>query len=297
MIIDFHAHLAYYKTFSEDFISEFFINSLGNNQLKKNYKFLKLFLNDPFCDRLVANMDEADIEKTVLLILDFGLKIDEKELDEIYILHHNILKKYPNRFLIFSGIDPRRGKRGYNLFKKSIFEYGFKGLKLYPPFGYSLNDKNLSPFFNLCSEYNLPIMVHSGNSLKSLMNDHSDVSNLVNVARKYPENTFIFAHAGYNVSNNIDYPGNVFMDISGIQTLYNTSTIAIKDSLRKHIGLYNEKILFGSDWPMFYFLKNLNESITNIKEFLKSLEFDASENLISNIFSKNAIKILQSIKI
>ena len=72
-------------------------------------------------------MDEAGIDKTVILGLDYEYlfkgKISYKEYND-YVA--NILKEYPDRFIGFAGIDPRRGKEAIQELERCIGELEFK---------------------------------------------------------------------------------------------------------------------------------------------------------------------------
>ena len=71
-------------------------------------KLLNGFLNDKDCKRMIQQMDNAGIDKSVLLIIDGGLGMGEAALsiEEIYELYFNVLKLYPERLLVFAGMDP-----------------------------------------------------------------------------------------------------------------------------------------------------------------------------------------------
>ena len=72
--------------------------------------------------------------------------------------------KYPDQIIPFVHIDPRSqtafsGPEPVE-FIKEFHEAGFKGIKLYPPLGYSPQDELLRPIYAYASEHDLPIMTH-----------------------------------------------------------------------------------------------------------------------------------------
>ena len=69
------------------------------------------------------------------------------------------VKDQYDQILPFVHLDPRR-EGFYDLFIKSIEEYGFKGVKLYPPLGYFPYDPRLIPVYEYCSAHKLPILTH-----------------------------------------------------------------------------------------------------------------------------------------
>jgi predicted TIM-barrel fold metal-dependent hydrolase len=56
-------------------------------------------------------------------------------------------------------IDPRRPEY-LDLFKICMEDWGYDGVKLYPPLGIAPNDKRLLPIWEYCHKYHKPIYVH-----------------------------------------------------------------------------------------------------------------------------------------
>src|ERR1700730_14172979 len=88
-------------------------------------KLLHMFLQrlqDPLCDVLVAEMDEAGISKAVLLIPDFTVALNDCKLtiEESFSKHRDVLVRHPNRFEVFGGVDARWGDDGISLFERSL---------------------------------------------------------------------------------------------------------------------------------------------------------------------------------
>jgi predicted TIM-barrel fold metal-dependent hydrolase len=65
---------------------------------------------------------------------------------------------YPN-IIPFVHIDPRR-EGYYELFKKAIEQWGFKGLKLYPPLGVFPYDERFYLIYDYCQKHGLPVIAH-----------------------------------------------------------------------------------------------------------------------------------------
>ncbi|MCU0369895.1 MAG: amidohydrolase [Bacteroidales bacterium] len=66
--------------------------------------------------------------------------------------------KYP-QIIAFVHIDPRR-KGFLDLLKKSVEEWGFRGVKIYPPLGYFPYDPDLYPVYDYCVKQKLPVISH-----------------------------------------------------------------------------------------------------------------------------------------
>lgn len=65
----------------------------------------------------------------------------------------------PKQIIPFVHVDPRRD--GYfNLMKEAIEDWGFKGVKLYPPLGVFPFDERLDRVYEYCSEHHIPVLSH-----------------------------------------------------------------------------------------------------------------------------------------
>jgi uncharacterized protein len=155
-VIDAHAHIAH-----EDFIPRSFVDGSIDNLLAAMHargmplpraKVARMYekkMADPLCDTLVAEMDEAGITTSILLAADFtyALKDSKLTVEEGLRRHHEVKQRHPGRLEVFGGIDPRWGKDGVDLFERSLREWGFRGLKLYPPCGFSPSTGEVGPMW------------------------------------------------------------------------------------------------------------------------------------------------------
>lgn len=310
MVIDIHSHLAlkeiysprYLDPFSDDIISKSGLTS--PTQISFMKKLIWGFMKDGDCEKLLDQMNVAGVSETVLLIIDTGFSLGEPSfsLEEIFEMHHKIKKRWPDRIKVFAGIDPRRGEKGQDLFKKGVFEYGFCGLKLYPPMGYAMNDKALDFYYSICNKYKLPVLIHTGPSNPDLKNDLAHAHYSIEVAKSFIDINFILAHAGFNLDREqmkvmASLP-NVFFDISGFQTVVNDRNIFSSETFSKRevIDLLNSKILFGSDWPLFNYSESvkyqIDHLINNIHRYITN-----DQSVIDNLLYGNAKHILNKISL
>jgi predicted TIM-barrel fold metal-dependent hydrolase len=298
MIIDIHSHIAYAPIYPEHFLSGMF-TGLSGNEKNKLSKLLPVFLKDINGSVFLKQMDLAGIDKTVLLIIDGGIALGEAKLsiEEIYKIHFDILIKNPDRFIVFAGIDPRRGQVGFDLFRKGIEEYSFKGLKLYPPLGVSMNDNKLYPYYEYCQNNKLPVLIHTGASQENLRNELANPLFIRPIAEKYPGVTFILAHAGFGLNVElvqlIENTNNIYIDIAGFQSKYQKVDERMKNELSILFSneKINRKVLFGTDWPLFNFMHPVSRQVEQIKE-LSSVCNGRVINALENILFENARKVL-----
>ena len=88
-------------------------------------------------EQLIADMDEAGVDKSVIMMGDYGLLLG----DWVFtvwgenLIHAELMRKYPDRLIAYFGIDPRRPGAA-DLLEKGVKELGVKGLKLHPSVGY-----------------------------------------------------------------------------------------------------------------------------------------------------------------
>ncbi|ATB37957.1 amidohydrolase [Cystobacter fuscus] len=211
-------------------------------------------LGDHGCDELVRQMDEAGVDWSVLLLPDFTYRLKDCELtiEEMFVEHRRILERHPGRFQVLAGVDPRWGRDGLALFERGLKEYGFRGLKLYPPCGYRADDHLLYPFYELCAAWNVPVLLHMGPTSSNLDFEPARPGCVDEPARLFPKVNFILAHAA---TAHVDecamlcaFRPNVYADVSGFQEGARSEGRGLSHLLRSAPA---HKLLFGTDWPVF----------------------------------------------
>lgn len=209
---------------------------------------------DHHADRLVKEMDNAGIARAVLLIVDFGLVMESAATpEELAAAYHEIRRRHPGRFHVFMGIDPRRGREGVDLFERTVAEYGFEGLKLYPPCGFSPSDPILDPYYEICRYRGLPVFLHTGPTVRSLDFRVAHPIEVDGAARRFPGVNFVLGHGGVShvptCAYLAQYRENVYLDIGGFAGGRYTHGWErhLRDLFRLNL---NHKILFGTDWPL-----------------------------------------------
>jgi predicted TIM-barrel fold metal-dependent hydrolase len=262
-IIDCHCHIASEEHTPRSFIEGSVANmvtALSAQGLPVTAKKLTtMFLNkmqDPLCDGLVAEMAEAGIRKGVLLIADFtyALKDCKLTIEESFAKHREVLRRHPEKFEVFGGVDPRWGKDGLALFERSLAEFGFRGFKVYPPCGFSPNDPALFPFYELCAHYHVPVLLHIGPTSPVLDFSVSSPFLVDEAARRFPTVNFILAHGAVSFVEECvmlcRFRPNIYLDISAYQATlgYDPSAGAVKHVVS--VGI-THKVLFGTDFPVF----------------------------------------------
>jgi predicted TIM-barrel fold metal-dependent hydrolase len=260
-IIDSHCHIASLQHIPKSFVAGAVANmesvlvaqgvKATPSQLAEMY-YQKM--QDPLCDALVSEMEDAGISKSILLIADFtyAMKDCSLTIEESFHKHREARARHPGKFEVFGGVDPRWGSDGVRLFERSLAEFGFRGFKVYPPCGFSPSDPALFPYYELCAQYRAPVVVHIGPTAPTLSFERASPFLLDEAARRFPTVNFILAHGSVNFTEECAmmcrFRPNIFLDISAFQNLPQNNAAALKRTVSQGI---NHKVIFATDWPVF----------------------------------------------
>jgi predicted TIM-barrel fold metal-dependent hydrolase len=261
-VIDAHCHIASTHFVPQAFFEGFCRNVAVKLEVTGVKKSIGALLDgyltqsqDHQGDALVNEMASAGIDRAVLLLPDFThVMKSDVTISEMFDLHYAILQRHPGRFFVFAGADPRWGADGVALFEKGVKEYGFKGLKLYPPCGYSPSDKSLYPYYEICRQHKLPVLLHVGPTSPALEFSYSQPYLVDRAALDFPDVNFILAHGAVHFVEDCSalcaYRPNIYLDTSAFlgSTHPGGWQLALAELFKKNI---NHKILFGTDWPVF----------------------------------------------
>jgi uncharacterized protein len=262
-LFDAHCHLAWEHCVPPPFIEGALDNLLaGASARGRRFSRSALLermlaaLQDPQADKLVAAMSGAQIDKSALLVPDmtYALKGSRFTIEELLRHHVDVAARHPGRFELFAGVDPRWGADGVALFERCVDEWGYRGLKVYPPCGFNPSDATMFPFYEICAARGLPVLVHIGPTSPTLSFSTSHPFLLEEAFRSFPSVKFILGHGAASYREECvmlcAFRPNVFLELSGIQAGGNLlATLARVGSIFQR-GI-NHKVLFGSDFPVF----------------------------------------------
>jgi len=194
------------------------------------------------------------------------------------------LKKTHPQTLPFIHIDPRRDGI-FDLLKKSVEEWGFKGIKLYPPLGYFPYDERLYPIYEYCQKNNLSVISHcspynpvhfkgskkelfellsksdkpidtKGKSRKKLCSNFSHPNNYSRVLKDFSNLNICLAHFGS------EYYWDKYLDNPNEEDNW---FVIIKEMLQKYDNLYSDISFTLNNEDFFPLLKVLlgNKKLRN----------------------------------
>ena len=159
-----------------------------------------------------------------------------------------------------------------------LVSLGLKGVKLHPDIQrFAIDDERCLEIYDLCEEFNLPVLMHTGDNRY----DFSNPNRLLPVLKRYKKLTVIGAHfGGWSMWEDAcnEYKGieNFYVDCSS--SLYAITPQAAKKVVRTYGA---QHVLFATDYPMW-------DPSEEIERFM-AIGLTDEENEI--IFSKNVMKL------
>lgn len=297
MIIDIHSHV-----WNEEYISEELKQIIIGIARKYGFDVDLLVKGDP--SRLVEEMDEAGINKTVIVGLDYDFKFKGKLNFRGY--NDKVAEfrdQYPDRLIPFAGIDPRRGREALDELERCIVDLGFKGVKLWPLTGFYPDDLAFYPFYERIQELGVAVFCHTGEGPTGTYLKYCKPVYVDKIAVDFPKIKFILAHIGKPwVSEAISVANknpNVYLDISSWEPVLKMAPASfIQTMVEAKMTCGVEKILFGTDWPLFTPILSLQKWVKGIQKMkvpaplqLMGLpEFTEEEK--TKVLGKNAMRVL-----
>lgn len=239
--------------------------------------------SDAHLKKWVETMDQAGIEKTIIMTTTAGAKFDS-----IY-AHY---AKYPGRFDVWCGFDytgyqepgwsekaVKELERCYKVGARGVGELGDKGLgELFsepvPGYGLHVDDKKMKPLFEKCAALKIPVEIHVAepywmylpmdSTNDGLMNaydwridlkqkgilDHGQlIKTLENVVRDNPKTTFIACHLA-NCEYDLTILGNILDKYPNLYAEFGArygETATIPKYMNAFCEKYQDRLLYGTD--------------------------------------------------
>jgi predicted TIM-barrel fold metal-dependent hydrolase len=153
---------------------------------------------DADATHLMRDMDAAGIDIVVSHPLDYGIALGEMVVGIEAIVEHNaaLAKRYPKRYISFTGIDPRR-PAAPDFVRRTIRQLGMKGLNLYPQAGFDPASPESLAVCRAAMEEGVPVMFHTGGANFPMRARYGDPALLGDVQAELPELKFVIGHAGF----------------------------------------------------------------------------------------------------
>ncbi len=202
-------------------------------------------------DEFVKLLDKMGVEKAVIFNLDEETPSGIAGLPNDY--YAEIVKKHPDKFVGFAGIDPLKRMKAVREIRRS-YDLGLRGVAVRPfMFGIPPHHAKMYPIYSTCVELDIPIWFHlsinySTNNMEVERPIYLDI-----VAQDFPELKIIAGHGGWPWVNELVAVAwrnpNIYIDIASYLPKY----IGMKGTGWEqliHFGnsVLQDRILFGSTW-------------------------------------------------
>jgi predicted TIM-barrel fold metal-dependent hydrolase len=204
--------------------------------------------------KLIAQMDAAGVDASVLLALDYGLLTGEPATPIVdqNALVLEIAHRYPGRIIPLYTIDPRR-EGAFELFREGVAR-GMRGLKLHCAAGFFPHDEVCKPFYALAQERKLPLLLHTGHQPGPCKARYTMPEHVDDVAAEFPDLAIVCAHLAHAWHDQLlalaSTKPNIYMDFSGWQPSFARRPQELLGLLRRIVDeLGAQRVFWGSDGP------------------------------------------------
>jgi len=255
---------------------------------------------DPSGERLIALMDDAGIDLTVICMVDDtgAPHLTPEKIQKANRIVADVARRYPDRVMALAGVDPRRPEAP-EMLRQCFEEFGVKGLKYHPDYGYDPCGPESYRLLEVLAEQGGILLTHTGPLMPPSRCKFADPALLADLAVDFPDLTVIAAHMGAidwrSWANLAAHQPNLYGDLAmwdapafGHYELFCRELRDILDYAGCH------KVLFGTDNPLF----NTVEPTRNWVRLLKELPARAPEGItfteeeIAAILGGNAASLL-----
>ena len=170
-----------------------------------------------------------------------------------------IVRRFPDRFVGFAGIDPWKGAGALREMRRAREDLGLIGYKFHPSMqAFRPDDGRWSDLFERAEDYRAPCLFHTGTSGigagtpggQGVELAYARPIHLDAVAARHPGMPVIMAHFGWpwhlEAVAIALHKSNVYLELSGWAPRYVPDEV-----VREAEGRLAERVLFGSDAPFF----------------------------------------------
>lgn len=183
--------------------------------------------------RILKLMKEAGIDKTIIMPYS----------DDPSLLQYtrDCFEKFPDKLIGYARLDPSMGEKAVELLRKSVRDWGFRGLKLHPVGNliHPAHPSSLS-LIREAARLKVPTLFHCGDE------DLTLPFQIAAAAEKVPEATIILGHMG-----GYFHTRDAILAAKKHKNIYlETSAMPYPEEITRAVNILGaERILFASDGP------------------------------------------------
>lgn len=227
-------------------------------------------------DEQLRRMDAAGIERGLLIATTGGWEGSDIYFRKPVARIAEVVAQHPRRFKGIVGLNPSRIVPALAELTEAVQQHRFVGAHLYPHwFGEAPDHRIYYPFYARCAELGVPVQIQVGHSAQRFLPSVARPMTLDRVAIDFPELTIVGIHIGYPWVEEMiavawKHP-NVYIGSDAHAPRYwDPSFVRFINSRGQ------DKVLFGTDWPVVEFEKAMTEiAALGIRpEALQKLLFD-----------------------
>jgi len=169
-----------------------------------------------------------------------------------------IVRRHPDVFVGWAGLDVRKGKLAIQELERCVKELGFKGVGEIHPICQAIypSDREFYPLWEKCEELGVHVSFHGGTTGvgsglpggAGYRIKYSHPIHIDDLAADFPNLKIILCHPSFPWMNEalavVTHKANVYMDLSGWHPRF------FNDELLKRINFdLQDKVMFGTDYP------------------------------------------------
>lgn len=274
MLIDAHVHMWNRKTLPDRAILNYLEPILSTNSAYGQIFDLGFDDGMPFpdydvpVDIIIEVMDRNRMDGMVVLATDFELVGGNRMGIEEHMEWLFQRCSVDERFHPFIGVDPNR-RDAPELIERLVKRYAPKGIKMYPAVGFYPDEERMSQYWRMVDDLGLLVSTHAGMALDPLDEKYCHPGMMLPVAERYPDTKFIVAHLGGKFHDELfplmDACDNVYTDCSALQGWVAEDRQMIRNRLRDVISRYPDRVVFGTDFPLY-------EEMFSTTQFIREIE-------------------------
>lgn len=307
MIIDMHRHFVAEEWFSENFWNHYarmIQRTAADMGIRLSIEDLRAkilpSLYDITGEKHLAQMEAAGIDKSAVFLFDTGLFTGEPRvpIQEQNRVLFDIAKKYPDKFIPFAHIDPRR-PGAVDFIKKCVEEWGAKGFKLHPSAGFNPENAETIDMIEAIAGYGIPVITHTGHAPNPSSSRYCDPIYLDKILLKFPDVNVIAAHMslGYRpqLCSFARFRPNLYTEISISQFAAKKNYPEFARTIREAVDAFGpDRVCFGTDYPWLEAVLSGKDFIAAVKDLETKAPDDAkfTRSEIENLLAGNAKKLL-----